>query len=87
MAEKREGLNGTLMRGADGKLYFIPRQELARFEVPPHVTDRVEDAVEQGSAPGVSFSDSFLKPVAQANAPEDDMFACEGWGGRRRDRD
>lgn len=86
MAEKPGALDGTLMRGADGKLYFIPRQELSRFEVPQHVTGKVEDAVEQGSAPGVNFTDSFLNPLAQANAPDDDMYACEGLGQGRRDR-
>ena len=65
-------IEGTLVRGADGKLYFIPHHELHRFAVPHNHVHEVEEAIE-GEVPeelrGAHFSRADLHPVAHVSTP------------------
>jgi hypothetical protein len=46
-----EDINGTLIRGAAGKLYFIPDDAIERFRVPEERAREVREVLEH--APGI----------------------------------
>ncbi|GAB4196239.1 MAG: hypothetical protein OHK0022_13580 [Roseiflexaceae bacterium] len=51
--EQATPLAGTLFRGADGELYFIPDDYLKPFQVAEGVESQVEGMVEEANQPGM----------------------------------
>jgi hypothetical protein len=46
--EKAAQTHGTVLRGPDGKLYFIPQDKLSAFEVPEKGTEKMEARLPKG---------------------------------------
>lgn len=46
----KDETKGMLVRGADGKLYFIPEAKLSAFAVPEKGTSQMEAKLPKGSA-------------------------------------
>jgi hypothetical protein len=48
MTQERTEVEGTLIRGADGALYFIPQSELQAYQVPDTIAKEAEQVVTEG---------------------------------------
>lgn len=60
MAEETR-VNGTILTGDDGAVYFIPDDALESFRVPDEAAEPARDSVE-GEVAGFSVSDRKLVP-------------------------
>lgn len=62
-------IKGTLMRGPDGHLYYIPDSWLDAMRVPHSSAERVLQMAEQGGTESVSFAEAELEPVTRIEGP------------------
>lgn len=54
MASKKseEIVNGTLIQGDDGKMYFIPDKDIAQYRIPQEIVDEATKDLREVPAPG-----------------------------------
>jgi hypothetical protein len=69
MADPSDVVKGTLMRGADGRLYFIRDDQLEKLRIPENRTDGIEDAIEKEGTDAVFFSEGQITDVWQVTGP------------------
>ncbi len=62
-------IRGTLMRGPDGNLYFIPDTWLDSMRVPHESAHRVRRMHEEGGTESVHFAEAQLEPMAHIEGP------------------
>lgn len=69
MADSSDVVNGVVMRGDDGKLYFITAEQLEKLQIPEDKTDGIEDAIERQGTDEVELSESDIQQVWNVRGP------------------
>jgi hypothetical protein len=68
MAPKK-GVNGTFLRGADGALYFLPKEVMDQWKVPKRHAPRVQRIVDgQEKLENLTTSGSDLSPLTKVQS-------------------
>ena len=61
---ERSGPGGTLIRGADGSLYFVPDEALETFRLPEDKAARTQQVLDrEGEAKGISYASPGVYPL------------------------
>jgi hypothetical protein len=65
MAQETEKIRveGALVRGADGHLYFIPKDDLEVFRVPDELSERAKEVLDEVEARGFDWTPTVDVPV------------------------
>lgn len=50
--QRDETVNGTLIQGDDGKMYFIPDKDLEHYRIPQEIVDKATEGLREVSAAG-----------------------------------
>lgn len=69
MATGKEPGRGTLVRGPEGALYYIPHSQLEGFRVPEDHVPAIQRAVDRGEHPTFSFPEPTLQAVVDVQPP------------------
>ena len=79
MAEKQrqETVDGTLIQGDDGKMYFIPDRDIDRYRIPQEIVDEATKDLKEVSAarsddvlPGARLAVSVHGPIGRRPVTE-----------------
>jgi hypothetical protein len=57
MADPSDVVSGMVIRGADGKLYFITKEQLKKIQIPEDRTDGIKDAIERGGTNEIAIDE------------------------------
>jgi hypothetical protein len=70
--EKSEETQGTVVRGPDGTLYFIPDSKLAAFKVPEKAVAEMAGGMKAGSAARTSIDTEWMLHMGACIMQHDD---------------